>query len=407
MHSKLPPSVVLSQVYQVLNPPPVQPLSWRTPLRPAVRLIRTLPDVLAFVRQYGPAVAETHKVSVVKQAAQLLRQIHSGFSGDDFYRFRMYLSSSEHASLFVPLKSNIRIRSALYRMLDLDADALADKRRFGRSAGARNLPAPSTVADFADGKVKWWSQNGLPAADLFVKEAASMCGAGAMVFRWDGGRSWEGMGRMFDGDALVAYLAEQSMQAPLLLQRRLANHPALVDLGPQGLCTVRLVTFRRPVSTNAEVLLAAFRMPQGEDVADNFARGGLACPIDLGTGRLGAAVYKDLGLAHLDVEQHPHTGGAISGRQLPYWQEVIELGLRAHQAFPEYPSVGWDIAITSEGPVLLEANYNWDVVLAQQAGCRPLGATKWSEHHVEWADWALSRKKCAASAAASISPAHS
>jgi hypothetical protein len=54
------------------------------------------------------------------------------------------------------------------------------------------------------------------------------------------------------------------------------------------------------------------------------------------------------------------------------------------RAFPGFPSIGWDIAITPIGPVLIEGNYNWDVVLAQQAGSRPLGGTAFPDRFLSW-----------------------
>jgi hypothetical protein len=73
---------------------------------------------------------------------------------------------------------------------------------------------------------------------------------------------------------------------------------------------------------------------------------------------------------------------------LPEWRQVMELALAAHTAFPEFPSIGWDIAITPSGVVLIEANYNWDVVLAQQPACCGLGATSFLEHYFSWVNWA-------------------
>jgi hypothetical protein len=99
---------------------------------------------------------------------------------------------------------------------------------------------------------------------------------------------------------------------------------------------------------------------------------------------MGPATYKDPATAHFDVHQHPDTGAAIAGRRLPLWDEVIALALRAHQSFADFPSVGWDVAISPAGPVLLEGNYNWCVVLAQQAGFRPLGGSRYAEDYLAW-----------------------
>lgn len=374
----------LQSVYRVLLAPyredyagRSQPRRWTRPLR------RTAKAVLSVAR-YGPRVARHHSVGLGRQARMLVRRLRDGFSVEDFYRYRLYRQPPE--TLFVPSQFNFEIRSNLYRRLGIDPGLLADKRRFAQAAAAAGLPVADTIAEFADGAVRWWTGESLPAVDLFAKEAEAMCGQGAMSWSWNGS-GWvdEESTAAYDEQALLARLRQLSKEASYVLQRRLANHSALLDLSPVGLCTVRLVTVRSPFGGSPRLLLCAFRIPKGGDIADNFARGGVACPIDRDTGVLGIAVLKDLREAHLDLYRHPDSGAAITGRKLPCWDEVKELGLRAHECFSQFPSIGWDVAITDRGPVLLEANYNWDSVLAQQVGCCPLGATEWSLHLLEWA----------------------
>lgn len=170
----------------------------------------------------------------------------------------------------------------------------------------------------------------------------------------------------------------------MVLQVCLRSDTAIKDLSPSAVGTVRALTIRAPGARPAEVLCAAFRMSMSGNVVDNFTAGGLASPVNVVTGVLNTAFRKKVAEAHIDFDRHPETNALIAGRQLPHWRDVVALALRAHDAFPQFPSVGWDIAITDEGLVVVEANYNWDAVFTQQVGAQPLGRTKWPDHFREW-----------------------
>jgi len=99
---------------------------------------------------------------------------------------------------------------------------------------------------------------------------------------------------------------------------------------------------------------------------DNFHAGGVACAVSLGQGELGMA--SDLGAdARLGwCLDHPTTGARISGTLLPYWDQVKSLGLRAHDAFTDRVLIGWDIAISDDGPIIIEGNRGPDLDIMQR-----------------------------------------
>jgi hypothetical protein len=315
-----------------------------------------------------------------------LRMRH-GYSPEEYYRYRLYGVSTEKAALFFPQGEYMAVRAHLYEQLTLAPTRLADKRVFYRECQKAALPVPETIADFERGDIQWW-RDGLPACDLFSKEALSIAGAGATLWKYDGSlRQWMGSdGRTYDQEHLIRHLSDLSRKAPLVVQRRLTNHAELSDLGPSAVCTIRAVTIRGVESTEPSILMATFRMPGGDGVTDNFSAGGLASPIDSTQGILGSATSRALPRAHLDVPHHPATNGPIAGRKVPMWKDVRKLVIRAHKAFAAFPSVGWDVAITPGGLVLMEANYDWGVSLVQQPGGRPLGATAYPAHLLSWLD---------------------
>jgi hypothetical protein len=79
------------------------------------------------------------------------------------------------------------------------------------------------------------------------------------------------------------------------------------------------------------------------------------------------------------VERHPDTGAVIRGLEVPFWQEAVALACKAHsQAFTRFAFLGWDLALTADGPVILETNSGWGALFHQMLD-GPLGNTAFSD----------------------------
>ena len=255
-----------------------------------------------------------------------------------------------------------------------DAADLSDKRHFHDRASQAGLPIIPILAEFDGGAiVRKRSPLDHPASDLFSKFADGCHGDGARVWhRWADGSYSGDHGASLTLAEIYESLRSLSSEHPLILQPRIANHPELRPLAGRGLSTVRIVTVRDTRGL-IEVELACFRMAVGALVADNFAAGGLASPVALDDGRLGSGVFRSQPGVFV---AHPDSGAAILGRRLPYWQEVKQLALAGHQEFKTLPSIGWDIAITEDGPVIVEGNSEWGTNVVQMAHQKPLDATQ-------------------------------
>lgn len=146
-----------------------------------------------------------------------------------------------------------------------------------------------------------------------------------------------------------------------LAEEYVIQHPALMELSPSGLNTVRI--FTQLHEGRVDIIGASLRISVNSPV-DNMAAGNLAASIDMATGVVnGPGVYSDITKA--DKTIHPVTGKAITGFIIPHWNEVIDLVKNAALLTPENRSVGWDIAITEKGPELIEGNHNWCKLLWQ------------------------------------------
>jgi hypothetical protein len=106
----------------------------------------------------------------------------------------------------------------------------------------------------------------------------------------------------------------------------------------------------------------------------------LAAAIDLDTGRLGQMTGDKKETAGIWYDRHPVTDAVVAGRVIPFWDEIKALAERAHAACHDRFIIGWDIACTPEGPVVLEGNSYPDVEFLQRVHQCPIGASRMGPH---------------------------
>lgn len=141
-----------------------------------------------------------------------------------------------------------------------------------------------------------------------------------------------------------------------LAEEYIVQHPALMHLSPSAVNTIRIFT-QLTASDTVEMLGCRLRISVNMPV-DNLAAGNLAAPVDTLTGVItGPGIYSDI--TKPDEYVHPITGVNIIGFQIPFWKETIEMVTAAAKLHPQNRSIGWDIAITQEGPDLIEGNHDW------------------------------------------------
>jgi hypothetical protein len=256
-----------------------------------------------------------------------------------------------------------------------------DKRLFAQWCREHGLPTIPVLAEFNDGAmVSPEPLFSLPPGDLFSKPIDSYGGEGAKRWRHAGQGTWRAPdGAVHDRQGVIAALAEQSRGRGILLQTCIDNDPSVSQLSSGALCTARIITIRPPGGP-PELVSAVYRMATGGQSTDNFSIAGLAAPIDLTTGRLGAAVRSDPRLVIAPVDVHPDTKATIEDTYLPWWSEARTLVLAAHAKLPSIACVGWDVALTATGPVLVEANWAPGARLAQAPSGVPLGETNFMRY---------------------------
>ena len=138
--------------------------------------------------------------------------------------------------------------------------------------------------------------------------------------------------------------------------------------GSQTVSTVRVVTVNH--NDTPEVLYTVWKLPSPGAMSDNFwQKGSLISLVDPATGTVQKIRFAS-GPDTQWVESHPVTGAQLQGIILPCWQSVLDLACAAHAVVPDNGMLGWDIAITPDGALLIECNENTGHALSQLASGR-------------------------------------
>lgn len=193
---------------------------------------------------------------------------------------------------------------------------------------------------------------------LFVKPVFGGQGIGVFQINsddWDNGQAF----------AKIAECVRCDTNDEALIQKVIIQHQALASLHPCSTNSLRIVTRRSGAS--AEATIAVLKMGRGGGVVDNSYAGGLFAGVSLESGLVNTPLLdQDL----KEYLQHPDTGVELTGFQIPHWPDVINTLCRAHLLFNEPRTLGWDVAVTDSGPVVIEANLRWGIVRNRYADPR-------------------------------------
>ena len=135
-----------------------------------------------------------------------------------------------------------------------------------------------------------------------------------------------------------------------ILEEWIKQHPTLSNIYPNAVNCLRIITVYNGKET--KFLTGGVTFGISTEIA-NGSQPSIIAPVDFKTGILnkpaatfGSKLY----------ENHPTTNAKILGVQLPYWKEIIEMLNTAAAKVPTVGYIGWDIAITPTGPIIIEGN---------------------------------------------------
>ena len=173
-----------------------------------------------------------------------------------------------------------------------------------------------------------------------------------------------------------------------MFQTLLRPHEEIAKMiGPSVSC-VRM--FFISDDRGCDLIRAAWKIPANSNSADNFWRdGNMLAGIDIETGKIVKALKRHEG-GTVPIDKHPETDASFTEMVFPEWDRMLTVAKEAALNITDCYFQGWDIAMTDQGPVILELEADGGSPVLGQL-CHESGVL--DERYRHALDYAVNREK--------------
>lgn len=290
---------------------------------------------------------------------------------------KKFLSTTEQAKQMLDLYKRNKLLPAEYYLFNcFEKSALArdayigvvESKRIWEKANANGLPMTELVEDKLRLEI-FLRKHGVNTVESVAVDLDSIQGWSSLPYPLISkprfGYGGKGVHRLLDFHDMLRHNHAATNESTVF-QKFVKIHPKLralysksTDLAP--LATIRMLTVRD--RGQVKLVGAVFKMPVGRAVADNMSDpDNYMTAIDIDTGRF-LSTYRSpfaytAGKYEL-VMPYSYLPGIeeyIRGKTIPFWHEAVATTLYTHSLLPDNHLLGTDVAITEEGPLVVETN---------------------------------------------------
>jgi hypothetical protein len=166
-------------------------------------------------------------------------------------------------------------------------------------------------------------------------------------------------------DGNVENIYNKIKSSKYIIQAAIKQHYAISEIYPYSVNTLRIHSC---IYKNGQVGVISVFMRFGSQgsIVEAGGLGTIFIEVDIQSGVLGRLAQKNFQYGGQIFKNHPDTGFSFDGFQIPYFFEAINIVKEASYLLP-VGLVGWDVAISENGPILIEGNINFGLWAAQIA----------------------------------------
>lgn len=308
-------------------------------------------------------------VSLKKSPLKCIREVVMLFKywnafPDTYFRFGMFLKDycdKEKMKTYIPQGAYYRISSdknSRYHIL------IDDKIIFHDIMTYYGLPVPVRYFTFRNGEFRNTSKfitdaevnrilDGITDDRIFVKNFTGGAASGISILTKKKGIFVDTDEEPINASTIRTKYANQDV----FFEKLITQEPILKQFNPDTVNTIRVLTFKN------RIISATVRFGRKGSFVDNISKGGVAVNIDIQTGMLSSYGMRKYDIKH--YSEHPDSHLKFKGTYVTQWPEVKAIVEKTLKYLPYYQSVGFDVATTKTGPVIIEINTGAGINLSQ------------------------------------------
>ena len=145
-----------------------------------------------------------------------------------------------------------------------------------------------------------------------------------------------------------------------VIEERICQSEEMAAFNRSSVNTVRCITiFTRD---GIEIPYTFFKTGRNGSFVDNAGAGGIVSGIDVKSGIIITHGHDEFSREYIT---HPNTGIAFKSYAIPRWDEMKAMCLEISAMLPQIKCIGWDVALTDRGWIIVEGNYATQLVMPQ------------------------------------------
>lgn len=270
----------------------------------------------------------------------LYKCFKQGYTWVDYFAYDFVSNQkSDYRESFITINRHYPKITKIFNQKNDDNLYFDDKGEFNRNfKDFRNIDCLDLRVDsyekFCDFLAKHQS--------FFAKEAVSCGGYGVKFFS-------EKQTQEFKDIELFNHLKSNNLN---IVEERVIQHQELSKLSINSLNTLRVITIK-DINGVITIPFVASRISINDAMVDNASSGGAFTLLD-DNGTVVAEYMRYLPKLEF-FKKNPITGFEYIGFKFPFFNEAKTMCLEASKRCENH-FIGWDVAITEKGPILIEAN---------------------------------------------------